>query len=952
MRIWGVRGGSLGLLAGLFGAVLSSARGAEPAGVDFFEKKIRPVLVKECYGCHSSEPKKLRGGLRLDSRASMLVGGDSGPALVPGKPEESLLIEALRYDGLEMPPKGKLDSTVVADFEHWIKSGAEDPRDGGNRPAKAGIDIEAGRRFWSYQKPRHSEPPSVDNVAWPRSDIDRFVLAALEKRGLSPMRDATKRELVRRLSFDLIGLPPAPEEIQAFENDDAPDALERLVDRLLNSPHFGERWGRHWLDVVRFAESLTLRGIILKSTWRYRDYVIDAFNADMPYDHFLREQVAGDMLPAESLADRRRKLVAPLFLLLGDANLEEQDKRQLRMDVVDEQLDTIGKAFLAQTIGCARCHDHKFDPIPTRDYYALAGILRNVKTVQDANVSMLLEQPLPVGLEQESVLKEHEQVIAALETRIKEAKAQEKSGASGSPLKRPGVIATKDLPGVVVDDSQATRVGSWKDSQYSGSYIGSGYLHDIDTGKGEKSLTFHPELPQAGQYEIWLAYSAGDSRASSVPITILSADGEKIVHIDQRVSPPINGRFASLGQYRFERNGQGYVLVSNEGTKGHVVVDAVLFIPSTDLNQALGSGRAEVGRSVPDRKETVAEFEAELKRLRASGPKREMVLMVKEEAKIGDSPVHIRGSVHNLGAVVPRGFLGVATYGDAPAFSSRESGRRELAAWLTDRDNPLTARVMVNRVWAWLFGEGLVKTTDNFGTTGELPSHPELLDELALRFMEDGWSIKSLVRRIVLSRAYRVSNDDDPNSRALDPETRLLWRRTRRRLDAESIRDAILSVSGQLRCDMRGPGYSPELAADYGFPQVDTRRSVYAPVFRNALPELFSTFDFAEPGLVVGQRDVSTVAPQALFLMNHPFVVDQARLSAQRLLAEPGLSVEDRLTRAFLLTLGRPPTESERLISRRFLATDAREAGTPPSEAAWSILFQTLFASIDFRYVN
>jgi uncharacterized protein DUF1553/uncharacterized protein DUF1549 len=462
-----------------------------------------------------------------------------------------------------------------------------------------------------------------------------------------------------------------------------------------------------------------------------------------PFDVFLEEQVAGDLLPATRIADRRRRRIATTFLVLGNNNLEERDKAQLRMDVVDERVDTIGKAFLAQTIGCARCHDHKFDPIPTRDYYALAGILRNVKALEHANVSRWLDLPLPVEPEQEALIKQH-------------------------------------------------------------------------------------------------------------------------------------------------------------------VV------------------------------------------------KREMVMSVVEEAEIGDTRVHIRGSVHDLGAPVPRGFLRVATVGAAPAIPSGESGRRELAAWLAGADNPLTARVVVNRVWHWLFGAGLVRTTDNFGTTGEAPSHPELLDDLAIRFMEDGWSVKALVRRIVLSRAYQLATARDRPAQAADPENRLLWRMNRRRLDAECIRDTILAVSGQLRDEMGGPTFPGELAADYGFQQAGTRRSVYSPVFRNALPELFEVFDFADPSMVVGRRDVSTVAPQALFLMNHPFLLEQSRQAARRLLSETGEDDRERIERAYRLALGRSPSGPERRIAREFRsrAEDAGDGASTVPEETWALLFQALFASIDFRYVD
>src|SRR3954447_1887971 len=387
----------------------------DSAGITFFEQKIRPVLVKECYSCHSAGAKKVRGGLLLDTRAGVLAGGDSGPAVVPGKPGESVLLEALRHEGGAMPPTSKLPDPVIADFERWVEMGPPDPRDGRVAPARTGIDLEAGRKFWSSQPPRRHPSPPVADAGWPRTDIDRFLLAALEARGLKPVRDADRATLARRLAYDLVGLPTTPEEVAAFVADGSPEAYERMVDRLLASPRFGERWGRHWLDVARFGESLTLRGLVFKEAWRYRDYVIAAFNDDMPFNRFVEEQVAGDLLPASDVADRRRQRIATTFLVLGNNNLEEQDKAQLRMDVVDEQIETIGKAFLAQTIACARCHDHKFDPIPTRDYYAIAGILRNVRALETANVSKWLELPLPAEPEREAAIKQHDVAVAALE---------------------------------------------------------------------------------------------------------------------------------------------------------------------------------------------------------------------------------------------------------------------------------------------------------------------------------------------------------------------------------------------------------------------------------------------------------------------------------------------------------------------------------------------------------
>jgi hypothetical protein len=935
----------------LLGVVHATATPQAPdaAAVAFFEKKIRPVFVQHCYGCHSAAAqakKKLRGGLLLDTWDGLRAGGDSGPAIIPGKAADSLLLKTLRHDGdVKMPPRQKLPDSVISDFEAWINKGAPDPRVAAGPGKQRGLSLAEGRRFWAYRPVSNPPAPTVKDRVWPRDSIDAFVLATLEAKGLRPALEADRRTLVRRLYYDLVGLPPAPEEVDAFVADRCSDAYERLVDRLLASPHFGERWGRHWLDVARFAESLTLRGFVLGEAWRYRDLVIDTFNDDVPFDQFIREQVAGDLLPAASVAQKRRQLVATTFLALGNTNLEEQDKKQLRMDVVDEQLDTIGRTFLAQTLGCARCHDHKFDPIPTRDYYALAGILRSTKTLTHANVSMWLTLPLPVAPEHKKALKAHEFAVAQLQQQVRTLRlALGKAGKTSKPG-RPVVRAVGDLPGIVVDDVQAKKVGEWKASMYSGSYVGTGYVHDNNTGKGEKTITFQPKIPRTGKYEVRLAYSPGSNRAAKVPVTVFSADGEKTLHVDQRRAPDIDGLFVSLGRHTFEGSSQGFVLVANEGTTGHVIADAVVFIPVEKLD----AGKP----GQPTRPEAVRlrQLEEQLACLEKSGPPRDSVISVREEAVIEDAHIHVRGSVHNLGEKVPRGFLQVALRGTAPAMPATASGRRELSDWLASADNPLTARVLANRVWHWLLGSGLVRSTDNFGTTGERPSHPELLDHLAGRFVASGWSVKALVRAIVLSSVYRQA----PTSVAhalrspADPENRLLARANRRRLDAECIRDTILATSGRLTLDRGGPTFRPGVRTDYGYRHTDTRRSVYAPVFRNALPELFEVFDFADPSVTTGTRNVSTAVPQALFLMNHPFVLEQARQAARRLLAEPWRDDGQRLTRAYRLTLGRVPAPGERRLAVAYLA-----AATTPAEreAAWAQLFQVLFSSVDFRHVN
>ena len=941
--------------------VAGAAVELKPSEVEFFEKKVRPILVERCYECHSTSAKKLKGGLHLDTREGWAKGGDSGPAIVPGEVEKSLFIKVSRWTDpdLQMPPKNKLPATEIAVLEEWVKMGAPDPRTASALALGASLDQASSRtNHWAYQPPRRQPPPAVGDAAWARNDIDRFLLGAMEAKNLKPAPDADPTTLARRVYFDLTGLPPTPEQLDEFMRDASPGAYAMLVDRLLASPRYGEQWARHWFDVVRFAESVTLRGFVFKEAWRYRDYVIDSFNRDVPYDQFLREQISGDLLPHASREQRNRQLIAATFLTLGNWNLEEQDKKQLDMDVVDEQLDTIGKAFLGQTLGCARCHDHKFDPIPTRDYYAMAGILRNSRTLKHANVSEWLEVPLVVPDDEEKVLQQHEAVLAALKKEILMAKDSARAAALAGADPLPGatndarrtVVNPGDLPGVVVDSAKARLIGQWKHSQVSRHYIGDGYWHDLDQGKGEKTLTFVPEITMPGRYEVRFAYSHSASRATNVPVTVFHADGDTTLLVNEQEAPVLEGRFASLGTFRFEANGFGYVLVANEGTRGFVTADAVQFLPADAAAPvaSLSSPGTGAGKKPGDADGVTTRLrtlEAKLKTLQQTGPKRPMAMSVVETNGIEDCPVHIRGSVHNLGAIAPRGFLTVASRGPAPKLPANESGRREFAAWIAGAENPLTARVLVNRAWHWLFGEGLVHTPDNFGTTGEAPSHPELLDYLALRFVEEGWSVKRLVRELVLSRVYQLSAKTREGT-SVDAENRLLSHARRRRLNAESLRDAMLQASGELRLDGRGPTYETNRVADFGFQFEEPLRSVYAPVFRNALPEIFEAFDFAPPSMVTGRRNISTVPTQALFLLNHPFVREQARITARRVLAALFRDEAARIDYASRLILGRSQTLAEReLANRHFAATTNREE-------AFTEFIHALFASADFRYLD
>ncbi len=768
----------------LLAAVFPALAVGQDAGITFFETKVRPVLVEHCYSCHSHQAKKHRGGLYLDSKAGLLEGGDSGPAIVPGKAADSLLIKAMRHTAgdVKMPPDRKLSADVIADLEKWIALGAPDPRTGA--PGKVvgrGIDIEEGRKFWAFQPPKLPAVPAVSDAAWPEGTIDCFLLAALEAKDVRPVEDADRPTLIRRAYYALTGLPPSPADIDAFVQDDSPDAFARVVDRLLASPHFGERWGRHWLDLARYSESSGGgRSLLFKEAWRYRDYVITSFNLDRPYDRFIVEQIAGDLLPYFTPEQRRDFLVATGFLTLGPTNYERQDKPTLEMDVIDEQIDAIGKSMLGMTVGCARCHDHKFDPIPTRDYYALAGIFKSTRTLIHDNVSRWVETPLPAAPAVERQVKQHAAAVDGLAKRV----------------------------------------------------------------------------------------------------------------IEARKAKP---------------------------------------------------GSAELKR-----------LEDELKRLRAAAPYRPMAMSVQDAEKVGDFYVCVRGVVSNRGEKVRRGFLQVATIGTPPAISEGESGRRQLAEWIASPANPLTARVMANRVWHHLFGAGLVRTVDNFGATGDRPSHPELLDYLAVRFVQQGWSVKKLIREIMLSHAYRLAAGSADaavakHNAAIDPENRLVWRMNRRRLEAETIRDTMLLVAGKLDRAAGGPAVRKGTTAERDYVFDDVRRSVYTPVFRNRLMELFEVFDFADPNLVTGKRNVSTVSTQALFLLNSPWVMEQARAAARRTLAEPGPDAA-RLERAYRTALGRPPTPRERDLALMYL----REAADAAADAAagWERLYQVLFACVDFRYVN
>jgi len=969
---------SLLLLIGIAPLRVSAAGQTD---TEFFESRVRPLLIEHCLDCHGAEKQK--GGLRLDSRIGWETGGDSGPAAKPGHPADSLLVKAVHYmdRDLKMPPDEKLSAADVAVFEEWIQRGAPDPRT--SAPPAAGVaksghivppSVESGRSFWSFQPIQRTSPPTVRDTAWPQNDADRHVLAALEEKGLRPAPDAPPSSIARRLYFDLTGLPPTPAQVADFDQQAKTSglqlAIETLADRLIDSPAFAERWTSHWLDITRFAESSGGgRSLPFKDAWRYRDYVLNALREDTPIDRIITEQLAGDLLPYKDTAQRRRQLTATGFLALGPTNYEEQDKGMLRMDIVDEQLDTIGKSFLGMTLGCARCHDHKFDPIPTRDYYALAGIFRSTRTLKNYtdNVAHWIDTPLPLDGEAETTMQAAEASIAELKQKIAELKDALKDSQTFALRKRKKPIDPAELPGIIVDDTQAQQVGDWKHSEMYGPYLGRGYLHDHNQGKGDKTLSFAPKIPTTGRYEVRIAFIAGPGRAERVPVTILHADGEDLL-VFKEDDENIKGlKFASIGTFRFEAGGQGFVLISNASTQGYVTVDAVQFIPVSDDAPADKSApaTAKADTSPEDARTTeLKALETRLKQLLKTSTPRPEVMSVADDEAPEDSPIHIRGSTRNLGSTVPRGFLQVAMRPEAKtaAIPAEDSGRLQFAQWVTSPQNPLTARVMANRIWHWVFGAGIVRTTENFGTTGEAPSHPALLDSLAQRLMDDGWSLHRAVRYLVTSRTYRQATDSpDPAGLRIDPENRLLWRMPLRRLDAESLRDALLAQGGNLDTRFGGQNLTADAVdpndqsvqnLEYNHPFDDLRRSVYTPAFRNTRHPLFEAFDFADINQPIAQRTTSTVATQALFLMNHPFVIQQARSTADRLIAQE-TNTAARIAATWQLILNRPPAKEEAALAIDYIDSGlSGNATTEDHRDHWARLIQTLWSTPEFRFLK
>jgi hypothetical protein len=780
-----------------------------PEHTEFFERKVRPVLVEHCYECHSADADQIEGGLLLDSRAGVVKGGDTGPIITPGDPEASLLIRAIRYTDatLSMPPDGELPPLAIADLEAWVRMGAPDPRTEdtvASAKAKSGIDWDKARQWWSFQPLAAPAVPTVKQSSWPANDLDRFILSRLEERSLPPADDAQKRVLIRRATYDLIGLPPTLEEVESFLTDNSPSAFAKVVARLLASPHYGERWGRHWLDVVRYADCAGDNSDFpIPQMYRYRDWVISAFNRDLPYDQFVREQLAGDLLPGESTRETHERIVATGYLANARRFGSTVSDYPQHL-TIEDTIDNLGRAYLGLTINCARCHDHKFDPITTADYYALYGIFHSTR------------YPWPgIELEQKQ----------------------------------------RDLVPLVEPDNRAEAEAAIK-------------AHDA-------------EKRRLGQVVQKLKDSLKD----------LSVEERKIVEAKIKEAERVAAEFVS------------------------------------------------------------------------KPPPFELAYAVTEANKIEDAAIQLKGDPAKPGQVVRRRFLTILGGAEVPHLSAT-SGRRELAEWIVDVQNPLTARVMVNRIWLRHFGQGLVPTPNDFGKQGQPPTHPELLDWLAGKFIESGWTVKSMHRLIMLSRTYQLASQPSAEAIAADANNELLSYFPRRRLDGEAIRDTLLVLGGNLDTSPAGPHpFPPE--SEWKFTQhnpfravYDTKhRSVYLLTQRIQRDPYLALFDGADPAASTPVRTTSTTPLQSLYLLNDAFVHEQCKLFAARLV-KGAQDDQERLNLAYQLAFSRPPDRHEIEEAARFVAAvraTLHGEGMPDTEIepeSWRAMARVLVRLNEFVYVD
>ena len=1051
---------------------------------EFFERKIRPLLTEKCYACHSSATMAM-GELRLDSKAAVLKGGSRGASVIPGDPAGSLLLKAVSYQSLElrMPPTGKLADDEIASLESWIRMGLQVPRmEITAQPVQDQVDVADGKDYWSFQPVIEHSPPDTQDITWVRNALDHFILARLESENLKPSKETDHRTLLRRLTFDLTGLPPTPAEIAAFLADSSEDAYEKVVERLLASPHYGERWGRHWLDLVRWAETNGHEFDNNKlDAWRYRDYVIESFNSDLPYNRFLQEQIAGDLMLPRASVDGTHYInpVASGVYWLWEVLNSPTDSVKARADQIDNQIDVMTKAMQGLTVACARCHDHKFDPIPTADYYSLFGIfnstqmseicvdtperLGQISTVNNsiaelnADLRSLLKPALSLGAESLAErLLEATSEKETEETEETEGLSEELQYALTEPSHPlyPFARSVEQQPQDFVNWMTVIReeMSEWSTKSDRAHPIwakrGDLVYDDFEQGFSQWTVTgsaFGVQPVRKLPPNVELAGDAGQSLASSFGSGSNSLVGTlttqkfmmpaKFVHV-RLAGPQHKHQHGETTPIRFtviaDEHKSGHAIPDGSGRlkwhkiamikergricsmeiidrdrSGSIVVDQIVFSASPEPPPIAGPVHPRVLallenseiRSLEDLALAYEELALDLAGFENLSARDEALisdllgylkleqatehLLAEESAyaadltasrdsldaampastfamsSIDNDPadvaIHVRGNHKNPGEIAPRQFLQVVDGTNQQPYRDG-SGRLALARRIASEENPLTARVMVNRVWEHHFGKGIVDTPDNFGRMGKMPSHPELLDYLSKGFMAQDWSVKELQRRIVLSSTYRMHSQASSQAQQRDPGNELLSHFPVRRLEAEAIRDSVLAISGSLDFSVGGPSIPPHIS-EYqdgrGKPTSGPldglgRRSIYIQLRRNFLPPLFLAFDYPLPISTAGRRGVSAVPSQALLLLNNEFINRQASLWATRQI-NTFEQQQERIKDMYVRAYGRLPMDSEVEEIERFLA-DQSSHNTEPG--AWTDLAHAMLNTTEFLFIR
>jgi hypothetical protein len=927
---------ALGVWSGagpLFGANPS------PEQIEFFEKSVRPIFAEHCYNCHSDKARKVKGGLKLDTAEALVKGGTSGAAIVPGDPETSLLIKAVRYSDpdLQMPPKNKkLSSQQIALLETWVKMGAPLPH--------ASIPVhpidrinEVRASHWAFQPVKKPPVPAVKNKRWPQTPVDNFILAAIEKNNLLPSPAADRRSLIRRVTYDLTGLPPTAQAVEDFLHDKRADAYPRLVEDLLASPHYGERWGRYWLDVARYADT---RGYLAGGeerrypfSYTYRDYVIRALNEDKPYNQFLIEQIAADKL---SHGEDKRDLAALGFLTLGRRFLNNQN------DIIDDRIDVVTRGTLGLTVACARCHDHKFDPISSKDYYALHGIF--------ASSEEPAEQPLLGPLTETPAYQEFLKEKARIETEIVEMKDREIAKFSDEIRKHVGdyLLGARAAAGLTNDAQIETVAGEHKVNLV----VLKRWAKDLDTRAQTNDPVFKlwfslAALPETNfQARVKTVLDSSGNRGVSNPVvrdTLANATNVISLKAAADVYSKVFGDIdiewkAAVASASTNKPAAPSALTN----PAHEALRQVLYGENSPVDLSRSEVEGILHRQLREGSAPLRNKIQGLSWTHPGAPPRAMAIFDKQTPE--NPHVFLRGNPGNLGEEVPRRFIEVLSPRGAAPFTNG-SGRLEFARAIASPDNPLTARVFVNRIWLHHFGEGFVSTGGDFGVRTEEPLHRPLLDYLAARFVEDGWSIKKLHRLIVLSAAYQQSSDPRPGNVKTDPDNRLFSWARRERLDFEALRDTLLAVGGSL--DAKLAGLSVDLQAEPFSP----RRSIYGYIDRQNLPGVLRSFDFANPDTSNQGRFQTTVPQQALFLMNSPFVIQQAKGLAQRPEIKSARSEEARLAALYRVVFQRSPDSNELRLGKAFISSQAG-VKPDPSLSALEKYAQVLLLSNELMFVD